>query len=224
MAFHALVESLTEAQWHSKTATTAWAVCDVLTHVADGLARLPEAMAHVRQGKNYLNLPSWLRDPLIRWLTTWSARDQTPESILRRYDQAHTASWPPLRAFGTTNGVAARSAMALDTRPSWICVCFQIATSRNMRPKLHHGSEPGEGFGKACSSYITHEGGQRHISSMRAESKQHVSMHGARRPLSENRRSSESPDKRLPEKLSLFGEENRREADRTATHRHFSHH
>src|SRR5260370_37514517 len=120
--------------------------------------------------------------------------------------------WAPLRAFGTTNGVAARSDTALDTRPSWICVCFRRATSRNMRPKLHHGSEPGEGFGKACSPYITHEGGQRHTSSTRAESKHHVSMHGARRPLSENRHYSESPDKRLPEKLSMFGEEDRREA------------
>jgi DinB superfamily len=91
MAFHALVESLTEEEWHSKTATTAWTVCDVLTHLADGLARLPAAMAHVRQGKNYFNLPLWLRDSLIRWLTTWSARGQTPESILRRYDQAYSA-------------------------------------------------------------------------------------------------------------------------------------
>ena len=91
VAFHALVESLTEAQWHSKTATTAWTVCEVLTHVADGRARLLAAIAHVRQGKNYFNLPSWLRDPLIRWHGTWSARGQTPESILRRYDQAHTA-------------------------------------------------------------------------------------------------------------------------------------
>ena len=91
VAFHALVESLTEEEWHSKTATTAWTVCDVLTHVADGLARLPAAMAHVRQGKNYFNLPLWLRDPLNRWVATWSARSQTPESILRRYDQAHTA-------------------------------------------------------------------------------------------------------------------------------------
>ncbi len=91
VAFHALVESLTEAQWQRHTATTAWTVCEVMTHVADGLARLPETIAHVRQGKNYLNLPSWLRDPLNRWLVTWSARGQTRESILRRYDQAYTA-------------------------------------------------------------------------------------------------------------------------------------
>ncbi len=91
MAFHALMESLTNDEWHRKTATTAWTVCEVLTHLADGLARLPEAISHVRQGKNFFNLPSWLIQPLNRWLVTWSARGQTRESILRRYDQAHTA-------------------------------------------------------------------------------------------------------------------------------------
>lgn len=33
----------------------------------------------------------WLKDPLIRWVATWSTRGQTPESILRRYDQAYSA-------------------------------------------------------------------------------------------------------------------------------------
>src|SRR5258708_15725315 len=73
MAFHALVESLTEEEWHSKTATTAWTVCDVLTHLADGLARLPETMGPVRQCKNYLNLPSWLTGPLHCRVVSWSA-------------------------------------------------------------------------------------------------------------------------------------------------------
>jgi hypothetical protein len=90
-AYHALIESLTDADWHRKTATTAWTVCEVATHLADGLARMPEAIAHVRQGKNYLNLPSWLRDPLIRWLVKWSARGQTRESTLVRYDKAYAA-------------------------------------------------------------------------------------------------------------------------------------
>ncbi len=92
LAFHALMESLTEADWHRKTATTAWTVCEVATHLADGLARMPEAIAHVRQGKNYLNLPSflnWLTHPINRWLVKWSARGQTRESILYRYDKAH---------------------------------------------------------------------------------------------------------------------------------------
>ncbi len=94
LAFHALMELLTDADWHRKTATTAWTVCEVMTHLADGLARMPEAIGHVRQGKNYLNLPSflnWLAHPTNRWLVKWSARGQTRESILARYNQAHTA-------------------------------------------------------------------------------------------------------------------------------------
>jgi hypothetical protein len=90
-AFHGLMESLTNDEWHSKTATTAWTICEVMTHLADGLARLPEAIAYVRQGKHYFNLPSWLRHPINRWLVKWSARGQTRESILARYDQAHSA-------------------------------------------------------------------------------------------------------------------------------------
>ena len=93
-AFHGLIESLTNDDWHRKTATTAWTICEVMTHLADGLARLPEAIARVRQGRNFLNLPSflnWLTHPINRWLVKWSARSQTRESILARYDQAHAA-------------------------------------------------------------------------------------------------------------------------------------
>ena len=93
-AFHALVESLPDTGWHRKTISTAWTVCEVLTHLADALARTPEVIEHVRRGKNYLNPPSFLNwlGPLInRRLVQQSARGQTRESILVRYDKAHTA-------------------------------------------------------------------------------------------------------------------------------------
>ncbi len=93
-AFHVLMDSLNEANWHRKTTTTAWTVCEVVTHLADGLARMPEAIAHVRQGKNYLNLPSflqWLSAPINYWLVKRSARGQTSTSILYRYDEAHAS-------------------------------------------------------------------------------------------------------------------------------------
>src|SRR5207248_6097447 len=51
-AFHALVQSLTDADWHRKTSSTAWTIGEVLTHFADALAGTPEAIEHVRQGKN----------------------------------------------------------------------------------------------------------------------------------------------------------------------------
>src|SRR5437667_1333180 len=92
-AFHAVVESLTDADWHRKTRSTAWTIGEVLTHFADALAGTPEAIEHVRQGKNYLNPPSflsWLGPLINRRLVQQSARSQTRASILARYDKAHT--------------------------------------------------------------------------------------------------------------------------------------
>jgi len=93
-AFHALVQSLTDADWHRKTSSTAWTIGEVLTHFADALAGTPEAIEHVRQGKNYLNPPSflsWLGPLINRRLVQQSARSLTRASILARYDKAHTA-------------------------------------------------------------------------------------------------------------------------------------
>jgi hypothetical protein len=92
-AFHTVVESLTDADWHRKTSSTAWTVGEVLTHLADALAGTPEAIEHVRLGKNYLNPPSflsWLGPLINRRLVKQSARSQTRVSILARYDKAHT--------------------------------------------------------------------------------------------------------------------------------------
>ena len=93
-AFHTLLESLTDADWHRKTSSTAWTIGEVLTHFADALAGTPEAIEHVRQGKNYLNPPSflsWLGPLINRRLVQQSARSQTRALILARYDKAHTA-------------------------------------------------------------------------------------------------------------------------------------
>ena len=59
-AFHTVVESLNDADWYRKTNSTAWTVGEVLTHLADALAGTPEAIEHIRKGKNYLNPPSFL--------------------------------------------------------------------------------------------------------------------------------------------------------------------
>src|SRR5256886_17297845 len=93
-AFHALGPSLADADWPRKTSPTAWTIGEVLTHFSDALAGTPEAIEHVRQGKNYLNPPSflsWLGPLINRRLVQQSARGQTRASILARYDQAHTA-------------------------------------------------------------------------------------------------------------------------------------
>src|SRR2546430_12144051 len=84
-AFHTLLESLTDADWHRKTSSTAWTIGEVLTHFADALAGTPEAIEHVRQGKNYLNPPSflsWLGQLMNRSLVHQSARSQRRAWIL----------------------------------------------------------------------------------------------------------------------------------------------
>jgi len=93
-AFHAVVESLTDADWHRKTSSTAWTIGEMLTHLTFTLAHTPEAIEHLRQGKNYHNPPSflnWLGHLINRRLAQQSARSQTRASILARYDKAHTA-------------------------------------------------------------------------------------------------------------------------------------
>jgi hypothetical protein len=93
-AYHALMESLTEADWHRKTATTAWTVGEVMTHLADTLAAKPETIAHIRKGKNHLNLPPglrWLAPGIGYLLVKYSARRKSRHTILARYDQAYSA-------------------------------------------------------------------------------------------------------------------------------------
>ncbi len=84
-AYHALMESLTDADWHRKTISTAWTVGEVMTHLADTLAEKPETIAHVRRGKNHLNLPpflNWLAPGIGYLLVKGSARRQTCQTIL----------------------------------------------------------------------------------------------------------------------------------------------
>lgn len=93
-AYHALMESLTEEEWYRKTATTAWTVGEMMTHLADTLAGKPETIAHLRRGKNHLNPPPgfrWLAPGIGYLVVKYSARRQTRQTILARYDQAYSA-------------------------------------------------------------------------------------------------------------------------------------
>ena len=102
-AFHAVVEQLSDADWHRKTSSTAWTIGEVLAHLTFTLAHTPEAIEHLRQGKNYHNPPSFLNwlGPLInRKLAQQSARGQTRASILAWYDKAHAAMLATVEGIG----------------------------------------------------------------------------------------------------------------------------
>ena len=94
LAFHALVESLSDEEWNSKRTSTGWTVRELISHIADGLAHTPDAIDHVRRGKQFLNLPpflNWLTAAINFWLSKRNARGQTRQTVLTRYDAAHQA-------------------------------------------------------------------------------------------------------------------------------------
>ena len=94
LAFHTLVEELSDREWDSKHTSTAWTVRELISHIVDGLAHTPDAIDHVRRGKQFLNLPpflNWLTHPINFWLSKWNARGQTRLAVLARYDAAHQA-------------------------------------------------------------------------------------------------------------------------------------
>ena len=94
LAYHTLVEELSDEEWDSKHTATAWTVRELMSHMVDGLAHTPDAIDHVRRGKPFLNLPpvlNGLGHSSNYWLSKWKARGQTRQTVLARYDAAHQA-------------------------------------------------------------------------------------------------------------------------------------
>lgn len=94
LAYHRFVESLTDEEWESKQTATNWTVRELLSHVVDGVAHASPAIDHVRRGKSFLNLPpflNWLTAAANYWMSQRSARGQTRQTIVARYDAAHQA-------------------------------------------------------------------------------------------------------------------------------------
>ncbi len=93
-AFHTLIAELPDEVWYSKTTSTHWTVRELMSHIVDGLAHTPEAIEHVRREKQFLNLPpvlSWLTASINLLMSKWSARGQTRQTMLSRYNAAHQA-------------------------------------------------------------------------------------------------------------------------------------
>ena len=94
LAYHTLIEELSDEEWDSKHTATTWTVREMLSHIVDGLAHTPDAIDHARRGKQFLNLPpvlNWLTHPGNFWLSKWNARGQTRQTVLVCYDAAHQA-------------------------------------------------------------------------------------------------------------------------------------
>jgi hypothetical protein len=94
LAYHVLIEELSDVEWDNEQTATSWTVRELLSHIVDGLAHTPDAIDHVRRGKAFLDFPPALNrlgHSINYWLSKWKARGQTRQTVLARYDAAHQA-------------------------------------------------------------------------------------------------------------------------------------
>ncbi len=91
-AFHRWADSLSDADWHRKSASSEWTLGEILVHLTWSLEYLPREVACAVQGKGMFNAPKLIADPLSLFYMRWLARKATKESIVRRYDTAMGAA------------------------------------------------------------------------------------------------------------------------------------
>jgi len=90
--YHTLVDEIDQAgTWKDRSPQQGWNNKQLLTHVANGVNRIPRTALRIKAGKG-LNP----RGPLMAafnhlslWETRYSARKATPESLKALYDRGH---------------------------------------------------------------------------------------------------------------------------------------
>ena len=90
--FHILVGNLSETDLKRKTLDTRWSVGEILEHMVQSLALIPQEIVSVRKGKDFMNLPISIVGAGNWILIKLRARHATPQSLLARYDRAFTVA------------------------------------------------------------------------------------------------------------------------------------
>lgn len=88
VAFHGLLGSLQEADLHVSRPGT-WSVGEAAIHVVSSIERTPGLIGALRGGRDHLNLPLSIAEPIKRLYTWWAARGLTREVLVRRFDAAY---------------------------------------------------------------------------------------------------------------------------------------
>jgi hypothetical protein len=96
VAFHQLLESLSDDDMKKKSGNGQFNNGQLLWHMAWGLSYVPETVKRCRSGKN-LNMPRGLFNFINPWITRWGARGGTKEKIARKYDEANAAALEVLK-------------------------------------------------------------------------------------------------------------------------------
>jgi hypothetical protein len=96
--FHALLRSVSAADWRRRDADTGWTASELLLHLALSLEYTPRFVDSARSGKPWSPLPSRLLVFLNGLAPKLLARGASPEKLARKYDAAHAATLAVLRA------------------------------------------------------------------------------------------------------------------------------
>jgi hypothetical protein len=92
IAFQEVVGELAESEWRRKSATTAWTIGELLMHLTQSLETVPDQVESARKGKDFMNLPLFIFNPIKVLVVRLMARKETLRSIGARYNAAHEAA------------------------------------------------------------------------------------------------------------------------------------
>jgi hypothetical protein len=91
LAFHALLNALSDADLRRHGTNPTWTIKEELWHVTFALGFQMGMLRRARQGRNRLPVPIPLRDWVSERLVRLRGRRATRQSLARRYDAAHAA-------------------------------------------------------------------------------------------------------------------------------------
>jgi len=90
--FHALVDDIDQqGSWKQRSPEQGWNNGQLLTHIANGVNRIPATALRLKDGKGF-NPPKplfRLANALNLWDTRFRSRNATPQSLKDLYDQGH---------------------------------------------------------------------------------------------------------------------------------------
>ena len=87
-AFHALLDSLSEADWKKKSANAAWSVGQLMWHLGFGMDFFPRAIEYCRKGTGP-NPPAFVIGIGNVMITRFGSRGATPRSASEKYDEGN---------------------------------------------------------------------------------------------------------------------------------------
>lgn len=89
VAFHKLLDSLSDEDWHKRSGNPAWTIGEVLFHMTLAPRLLPNDVRLIRGGRSAPKLPAFLFHRLNIIVTRVGARKLTRQVVGEKYDAAH---------------------------------------------------------------------------------------------------------------------------------------